>query len=391
MISRAISKLKEKGFRWFIWRLKQEARNPTSPLVQKVLDKLLRMRKDLSKIWGKSREEDILYVICDLDINPISFEVARFLVDAECEAKERGKNGFVLVFVPRSNDPLLTYEEYDSEVDADSKQWRFQNLVVPVTFLSKMCKGVYLLPQRSEAIEFVKGRDVYPDLYDGVNLRPLDFKQFFDKLDRPNMFEGLRAPIQGLKYIQTWMSENRIKNPIVTITIRNYAFDKVRNSNAEAWSRFAIYLRSEGYHPVMIPDTDAAFSEIQNFEGVTIFRECAWNMGLRMSLYESSFLNFFVPNGCSYLAVFNPRCSYIVMNCLPEGSVVVKSKESAYFLNDHDFGSSYKFATQDQRMCFETDTYENMVSAFERFVEDQKPQATIETPSSPADVRPISD
>ena len=147
MISRAISKLKEKGFRWFIWRLKQEARNPTSPLVQKVLDKLLRMRKDLSKIWGKSREEDILYVICDLDINPISFEVARFLVDAECEAKERGKNGFVLVFVPRSNDPLLTYEEYDSEVDADSKQWRFQNLVVPVTFLSKMCKGVYLLPQ----------------------------------------------------------------------------------------------------------------------------------------------------------------------------------------------------------------------------------------------------
>lgn len=389
MISRAILKFKEKGFSWFIWRLKQEARNPTIPFVQNGLDKFLHMRKNVSKLWSKTREDDFLYVICDLDINPISFEVVRFLIDAECEAKERGKKGFVLVFVPRSNDPLLTYKEYDSKIDADSKQWRFQNLVVPVTFLSEMCKGVYLLPQRSEAIEFIKGRDIYPDLYDGVNLRKLDVKEFFDKLDRPNLFEGLRAPKQGLKYLKAWLSENGITDPIVTITIRNYAFDKARNSNIEGWSRFAIYLRSMGYHPVMIPDTDCAFSKDHKFDEITVFRECAWNMGLRMSLYESSFLNFFVPNGCLYLAVFNPRCSYISMNCLPEGSIV--TTEDTFKVLGHPIGSDYKFATPNQRMCFKADNYENMVCEFERFIEDQKPPTTSETPSSSVNAKPISD
>lgn len=388
MISRVVSKIKQKGFRWFIWKLEREFRAPSIPLLKSVIDKSLYFKKQISKIWSKTKEDDLLYAIYDLDINAISFNVAEFLIDAEIEANRRGKRGFVLVFIPRSNDPNLTCEEYDSLYDADSKHWKFQNLVVPIAFLSKICKGAYLLPKRSDVIGFVKGRDVYPDLYDGFSMRGIDPRDFYRKIDRPNLFEGLRAPEQGMRYIQAWILESGIKDPIVTITIRDCLFDKARNSNIAEWSRFAIYLRSAGYNPVVVPDTDTAFCEDRRFDGITLFKECAWNIGLRASLYESAFLNFFVPNGCTTLAMFNPQCSYIMMNSLPAGSMV--TTEAAYKLNNHPIGANYKFATPNQRLCFKPDTFENMVSEFEQFVKDQKSRATNETPISPTNTGIIS-
>ena len=380
MMNKIVSKLKQKGFRWFIWRLGRELRAPSIPLLKLVIDKYLQFKKKTLKNWSETREDDFLYAIYDLDENAITFNVVEILLDAEYEASVRNKVGFVMVFVPRSNDPSLTYEEYDALFDADNKLWKFQNIVLPVSLLSEKCKGAYLLPKRSDAVEFVKGRDVIPDLYDGVNLRgAVDGRELFKKLDRPNVFEGLRAPKQGMRYIQKWLLENNIKEPIVTITIRNFQFDKARNSNIEAWSQFVKYLRSAGYIPVVIPDTDTAFCEDQLFDEAILFKECAWNIGLRTSLYETAYLNFFVPNGCSQLAVFNPKCSYIMMNCLPAGSIVT-TKES-YERNDHPIGTNYRFATPNQRLCFNADTLENIMHEFERFIEDQRPQATNEISS----------
>jgi hypothetical protein len=368
-MNQIISKLKQKGFRWFIWRLGCELRTPSNPLFKLVMDKLLFLKKITSKNLDSASKDEFLYVICDLDINAITFNMTEVLVDAEYESNKRGKAGFVLVFVPRSNDPRLSNKEYDAVIDNASKQWKFQNVVLPVTMLSRKCEGVNILPKRSDAIAFVKGREIFPELYDGVNLRGTDVVDLFRKLDRPNLVEGLRAPKQGLRYVKSWVLENGIKDPIVTITIRDYMYDKARNSNIEACSQFANYLDSRSYHAVMIPDTDNAFCEDHRFKGLTVFKECAWNIGLRASLYESAFLNFFPPTGPSQLAVYNPQCSYIQMNSLPEGSIV--TTKEAYGLIDHPIGSNYKFATPNQRLCFKPDTFENMVSEFERFVKDQ--------------------
>ena len=212
-MNKIVSKLKQKGFRWFIWRLGRELRAPSIPLLKLVIDKYLQFKKKTLKNWSETREDDFLYAIYDLDENAITFNVVEILLDAEYEASVRNKVGFVMVFVPRSNDPSLTYEEYDALFDADNKLWKFQNIVLPVSLLSEKCKGAYLLPKRSDAVEFVKGRDVIPDLYDGVNLRgAVEGRELFKKLDRPNVFEGLRAPKQGMRYIQKWLLENNIKD-----------------------------------------------------------------------------------------------------------------------------------------------------------------------------------
>jgi hypothetical protein len=376
MLGRVISKIKQNGFFWFVWRLKREVRNPSFPFIRKLIDKYLHAQKKFSKLWCDTREDDFLYVIYDLDISAITFNVVECLINSEYEAKIRNKIGFVVVFVPPSNDPNLVWKEYDSVIDVINRQWRFHNIVVPLTSLSEQCKGIYILPQRSDVIEFVKGRNIYPDLYDGINIRAGQYSgEFYNKFDRPNLFKGLRAPKQGLKYIQKWIAENQIKQPIVTISIRNYAFDEVRNSNIEAWSKFANYLVSNGYFPVIIPDTDTAFDKNHGFDGVCVFQECAWNMGLRMSLHESAFLNFFGDHGCSALAVYNPQCKYIRM-----GEMLLSMVATEEAWNKHNreanmsFGDNYKFASPGQWLCYKPDSFENIVCEFERFVREQKLQ-----------------
>ena len=70
-----ISKLKQKGFRWFVWRLGRELRTPTNPLFKLVMDKLLYFKKIISNNVDSAYKDNFLYVICDLDINAITLNM----------------------------------------------------------------------------------------------------------------------------------------------------------------------------------------------------------------------------------------------------------------------------------------------------------------------------
>ena len=93
----------------------------------------------------------------------------------------------------------------------------------------------------------------------------MDVSDFYQKLDRPHLVEGLRASNQGLRYIENWYTKNKIDIPVVSITIRQYEFDKARNSNIKAWVKFAHYLKDSGYFPVIVPDTESAFNTQDTF------------------------------------------------------------------------------------------------------------------------------
>ncbi|KZR90575.1 hypothetical protein [Synechococcus sp. MIT S9508] len=368
------NKIHKKGLLWFFNRLKIEIRNPTKQSSKQLIDFALGARKKIFKFFKKAKHDELLYLIYDLEICDITYSFVMMLVDAEFEAKKQRKKGFVVVVVPRSTAlrPDLSFVEYDSVIDDHSKLWRLQNIIMPLIPLSPFCRGLYFLPRRDDVFDLIKNHDVYPYLYDGVNLRaPSDPVLRYKKLDQPNLVEGLRALPQGLRYVQDWLQMNKIQLPVVTITIRSSLYDKGRNSNIDAWSKFATYLLVSGYHAVIIPDTDNAFVKESAFEDASIFRECSWNIGLRAAIYETAFLNFFVPNGCADLAVFNPTASYICMNMLPANSII--TTEEAYKAVGHVIGEDYKFATDKQRLCFKPDSFENIKHEFDQFVSHYPP------------------
>ena len=361
-----IKKIKDKGLRWLLWRLKSEIRNPTNLYFKIIVDNMLRLRMSVTRPLKRKERDDLLYAIFDMECAPITFNVVEFLVAAEYESRNINKNGFVVVVVPLEKEPLYKNDEYLSVVDSASKSWRFQNIVLPIISLSSSCKGIHILPRRKDVELYVRNFDIYPDIYDSKNIRYLDIREFYRKFDRPNMFEGLRATKQGLRYVDKWIKANNINKPIVTITIRNYGFDKVRNSNLDAWSRFSTYLDGSGYVPVIIPDIDGDDLGQTYFSDGFIYKEAAWNMMLRMALYELVYLNFFVSGGPLSLAIMNPKCSYIAMNLFAEGSVI--DTKDAYKKIGYDVGTNYKFSTENQKLVYDTDSYDNIVSEFECYV-----------------------
>lgn len=371
-----LKKIRDRGLSWFWWRIKSEIRRPRDgSYTETIINGILQVRKKMTRTRTVKGEDNLLYSVFDLKIAPITYNITEFLIDSELEADRTGKEGFVVVFVP-NEDAAYGYEEYDAVIDSHNKLWRFQNIILPLMTIAPKCKGVFMLPNRSSVFSFVKDHKVYPYLYDGVNLRYLDESRLYENLDRPGVTQGFKAPKQGCKYIQNWIKEKDIKVPIVSITLRQFGFDKARNSKISEWSQASKYILESGFFPVIIPDTDQAFENNELFKDSYVFKECAWNIGLRMALYEASFLNFFVPNGPGQLATFMPNCSYIMMNALPEGSVI--TTESLIKHRGMEVGENYRWATPDQRQIFKQDTYENIIFEFERFVEEFGNRGSVE-------------
>jgi len=359
-------KLRAHGIKWFLWRCQQEIIIPTFPVVKKPIDFILRTKKKLGRLV-KTEAGEYLYGIYDLEVSPITFNIAEFLCGLEIEAEKKNKSGFVVVFVPKKNKKIEFKSEYEKIIDEDSTNWRIDNILLQTTRLHPKCKGISILPDRSEVKHIIKKNDIYPDLYDGINLRSQDIVSFYQFASKPGVFKGLRATEQGKKYINQYIKERGIKKKIVTIVIRQYDYDSVRNSNLVEWAKFVEYLITHDYHPLIIPDTDNAFNKNLPFDNKYIFTDCCWNVQLRMALYEISHLNFSVDGGGGAIMSFNPLCSCIFMNMNPVGSVVGTAEASRKYMG-LEADEQWKYLTEKQHLNFQSDTFPNIRKEFETFM-----------------------
>ena len=118
------------------------------------------------------------------------------------------------------------------------------------------------------------------------------------------------------------------------------------------------------------PGEEASFYGPSGFMKAAVNNQEIVLWGDGSELREFVYINdlIFVVNGPGQLATFMPDCSYIMMNALPEGSVVT-TKESIK-ARGYDIGENYRWATPDQRQVFKPDTYENIINEFNRFVEE---------------------
>ena len=154
---------------------------------------------------------------------------------------------------------------------------------------------------------------------------------------------------------------------IVTITIRNSKFDPVRNSKIPEWVRFAEYLQGRGFEPIIIPDADQPFDndgKLIKFTDTGI--AAAYNQGIRLCLYQKAFVNFFVPNGPSYLAFFSSDVRYIQMKAWLKGSCISPSDMESYDWVDPLTSRAY-WANELQMLNGDDDTFDNIKKHFDEF------------------------
>ncbi len=151
--------------------------------------------------------------------------------------------------------------------------------------------------------------------------------------------------------------------PPITITLREAEHDPIRNSNIEAWLRFAGDLRDAGERVIFIRDTAKADEPLADFE---MSPEAARDLHFRGALYEQAKGNLFVSNGPFGLALFG-TCPWLYLNDISEYQGSVNSAEMWTRYIGVEPGGQYPWSRPNQRIVWKNDDYENICAAWKDY------------------------
>ena len=380
-LSRLAFKIGAGGFTWIKARLAAEVTNPTTrvgetihALTRRGLGAVSALPRSVRRsLAGKDpHERDVLFAFYDLKVAPVTFDFLWFLTAADLERRRRGLMSVHVVIVPGPHNGVRREaEDYNAIVDAQTRHARIYNILVQACRVLPSCSGLTLAGSRREAafLRSVVARHVLPVDYEPMlPIFPGPQSCLDAARDGESGIASLRAPADELREIDAWAQAHVGSRRMVVITLRRYGFMPARNSNMPAWIAFARSLNANQYCPVFIPDTHDTIaglpSELRDF---TVFPEAAWNIALRMALYERAFVNLGINTGPMGLAWLNECVRYATLKI--ETAEVPQA--SLGFIQSFGFevGKSLPFATPLQEWVWEDDTEEAITKTFRRLTE----------------------
>jgi hypothetical protein len=170
----------------------------------------------------------------------------------------------------------------------------------------------------------------------------------------------LRAPMLARAKMEGWLHGTR---PVV-ITLREAPHWQHRNSNLEAWTRFAGDLQGKGHDVIFLRDTYKAAEPIIGSATCPI---ASWSVPLRMALYELALCNLCISNGPCGLAFFTDTPYLYFLNTRKDELYVPNNPE--FWLRAHAMreGEQWPWALPTQRLIWGSDSYANICAAWEEF------------------------
>jgi len=324
--------------------------------------------------WGRGGSPDAngdtLYAFYDLQVAPITYDASWFAAAADLARRRHGLQRVHFVVVPGTKNGVREERAaYEAVVDPALRVWRLHNIVIPIFTFVPACAGYTVLPGReaAEPLRAAAGAHLYPARYEPA----LPVGHHPSELLGPDAAEAgigvLRSSEPGLRFVEHWASPRLRGRQMVTITLRDYAFMTARNSNLAAWAAFARRLDPAAYLPVFVLDTERTLDPAPAFfEGFEVFREASWNVGLRMALYESSYLNLGVNNGPLLMAALSDQTRVLVFKIITPS--VPQTTEEFMRQLGFQIGGQLPFATPFQRLVWEDDTLEVIEREFTAMV-----------------------
>ena len=318
-----------------------------------------------------------MYVFCDLACAAIDFGIIEYLVLASDEAIKRGLGQIHFVYVPAANDSYRIHGTPDPLPD----EWRIQNILMQIPWLSPMCVGVTFCNTREQAALFLKsvGDHIFPSDYSVEQITDGMLSAHVSReiigVNKGRDYRHIRATASSKYYVQRWLDRYANGKLPVTLTLREGPRDVERNSNLAAWVAFAKSLDSEIYCPIFVRDTETYFGGVsqgrnqedgsREIEKFVSFPEASLNLHARAALYELSHVNLSVPVGPFSVCVYNKSVNYLGFRIVCENAYST-SEEYLNWLGMKK-GESYHFAGPSQKLVWEDDTFEVISREFKNF------------------------
>jgi hypothetical protein len=151
----------------------------------------------------------------------------------------------------------------------------------------------------------------------------------------------------------------------ITITLREADHWPHRNSDVEAWCRFATDLSVAGERVIVLRDTAKANEPLAaSYFGQT-WPLASMDLDVRLALYESAKCNFFVANGPYTLALFGSR-PFLKFNPVDGGDRYLPNTPKWW----HDWmgievGEQFPWQLPTQRIVWERDDYATIARAWD--------------------------
>jgi len=334
----------------------------------------------------KTGPHDCLYVFFDLTCTAIDFGVAEFLILSIEAAKQRGLEQVHIVYVPAANDSYRIHGTPDRIGD----EWRVQNILMQIPWLSPLTCGVTWCTTREQAemLRAAVGPHVFPENY-SVQDEADGYLSCHASRDVIRHHQGqdlrhLRATDSSLFYMRRWLDRFVGQRKAVVITLRESSHNPERNSDIAAWVAFAKSLDETVYCPVFMRDTDVFFGgessprsqdedylrahkqalvDVQDFPSCD---EASSNLHARCALYELSYANLAVPSGPVSMCVYNRKPRYISFRITVDKAYSTSMDYLHWIGIEKD--KSFPFGGATQKLVWEEDTFEVISREFKVLV-----------------------
>jgi hypothetical protein len=316
-------------------------------------------------------EAETLQVFYDLKWYPVSFDLAYFLMSAEVARANRGLREMTLVFVPQ-------YDAIRPDVPPDTADWdlathiawRFGHICLPVVSMFPTLNGFRVASHRAEALaQWAAAKHQYPDRSDPANLpfAPLTafhLPAFVAINANPGKYCRPRALPELVAAVKASLASRQRGRRLIVITLRHTRFSPSRNSNIEAWMKFAGSLDTKLYYPLFVPDTDTAFTADYGEWNAHCIREAAFDLNLRMAVYEAAWLNLAVSSGTYAVATLDEHCRMLGFKFVVSDAAEASVESRIAF--GFPIGKDPLYATPFQHWVWDDDEYPIIVREFEK-------------------------
>jgi hypothetical protein len=314
----------------------------------------------------KKKKSDELFAVYDLNTQLPGYNLVQFLLCVEHYCIKNGYKSFTLVVIPKELNSALEEKVLGESNDPDTNNHHSISFLSTLAILSPSCDGFLSFGTRQAARKFIANANVFPEGF-GLSVA----NKFDAKLTQILVEEGTFCQFSSPNHIAALMSQWRPLNyedaQIITITLRQSKIDPAGNSNISAWIRFAEYVQTLGYEPVIIPDDDQSFGGNDLFlKFIEVGIAATNNIGIRLHLYQKAFVNFYVPNGPELLAVYSTNINYICMKSWANGSSVLPSGVNDYKWIDPVALRPY-WGSELQMWNGDDDTFDNIKKHFDEF------------------------